>query len=312
MFLEDLPKENIEKVDTKKFEKNSTNILAAMMTPATESTLHDGEAEYLKEIIKDLKISPTALNTYLRCHYKFKLDNLYRIPRAKAPAMCFGTAVHYALEMFYRQLNNGKLQSKEIFLRDFEAALRREIMTETDFKDRILHGKKVLTTYYDKYEKEFTACLFTEKSFGTSLTSQIHLGDIALTGKVDRIEMTNEKEKHVRVVDYKTGKSKTRNEIEGNTKTSDGDYKRQLVFYKLLSELDKSFPYKVQETQIEFVEPDAKGDFHKENFLIADDDVADLKKVIKDSITKIRNLDFARTDDLAKCATCPFKSHCNR
>jgi DNA helicase II / ATP-dependent DNA helicase PcrA len=312
MFLEDLPKENIAKVDTKKFEKNSSNILAAMMTPAAEVTLHDGEAEYLKEIIKDLKIPPTALNTYLRCHYKFKLDNLYRIPRAKAPAMCFGTAVHYALEMFYRELNNGKLESKEIFLKDFEAALQREIMTETDFKDRLAHGKKVLTTYYDKYEKEFATCLFTEKSFGTSLTSQIHLDDIALTGKVDRVDSTNEKEKHVRVIDYKTGKPKTRNEIEGNTKNSDGDYKRQLTFYQLLSELDKSFQYQVKETQIEFVEPDAKGEFHKENFIISDEDVTNLKKEIRESVAQIRDLDFTRTEDLTKCATCPFKSHCNR
>lgn len=312
MFLEDLPKENIEKVDTKKLEKNSANILAALMSPAKEVTLLDGEAEYLREIVKDLKLSPTALNTYLRCHYKFKLDNLYRIPRAKAPAMCFGTAVHYALEQLFRELNNGKLESKEIFLKDFEAALAREIMTDTDFKDRLAHGKKVLTNYYDKYEKEFTACLFTEKSFGTSLTSQIHLDDIALTGKVDRIEVANEKEKHVRVIDYKTGKSKTRNEIEGNTKNSDGDYKRQLTFYQLLAKLDKSFQYEVKETQIDFIEPDAQNNFHRENFIISPEDVTELKKVIKDSVSQIRNLDFARTEDLTKCTTCPFRSHCAR
>ena len=312
MFLEDLPKGNVEKVDTKALEKSSAKILTTLMTPAKEITLHDGEAEYLKEIIKDLKLSPTALNTYLRCHYKFKLDNLYRIPRAKAAPMCFGTAVHYALEQLYRELNNGKLESKEIFLKDFEAALAREIMTETDFKDRLAHGKKVLTAYYDHYEKEFTACLFTEKSFGTSLTSQIHLDDIALTGKVDRIETTNEKEKHVRVIDYKTGKPKTRNEIEGNTKNSDGDYKRQLTFYQLLSELDKSFLYEVKETQIDFIEPDAQNNFHRENFIISDKDVTELKKLIKDSVSQIRDLNFTRTEDLIKCAKCPFKSHCRR
>ena len=327
MFLEYLPKENIAKVDTKKLEKNSANILAALMSPAAEVTLHDGEAEYLKEIVKDLKLSPTALNTYLRCHYKFKLDNLYRIPRAKAPAMCFGTAVHYVLEMFYRELNDGKLETKEIFLKDFECALQRETMTETDFKDRLAHGKKVLTVYYDHYAKDFTPCLFTEKSFGTSLTSQIHLDDIALTGKVDRIEVISPslrgsrhrrgtKQSHtnnyVRVVDYKTGKSKTRNEIEGNTKNSDGDYKRQLTFYQLLAELDKSFQYEVKETQIDFIEPDAQNNFHRENFIISAEDVTNLKKVIKTSVSQIRDLDFTRTEDLTKCATCPFKSHCQR
>ncbi len=312
MFIADLPPENLEKIDTTKFEKTSAKILAVLMSPAPEETLHPGEADYLREIIQDFKLSPTALNTYLRCPYKFKLDNLYRIPRAKAPAMCFGTAVHYALEMFYRELNNGRLESIDTFIKDFSAALRREIMTETDFKDRLAHGKKVLTNYYNKYKEEFTSCLFTEKSFGTSLTSQIHLDDIPLTGKVDRIDLTSKEDKHVGVVDYKTGKPKTRGEIEGATKNSDGDYKRQLTFYHLLADLDKSFQYKVLETELDFIEPDAKGDFHRERFMITPDEVNILKGVIKESMQKIRALDFTRTDDLNKCSTCPFRSHCQR
>ena len=39
------------------------------------------------------------------------------------------------------------------------------------------------------------------------------------------------------MVDYKTGKAKTKGQIEGQTKNSDGEYKRQLVFYKLLFSL---------------------------------------------------------------------------
>lgn len=312
MFLGDLPKENIVEVNTDKFEKNSEKILSDILTPREEKTIHDGESEYLREIIKDFKLSPTALNSYLDCPYRFKLDNLYRIPRTKAPPMCFGTAVHYALENLYREVNNGKLENKETFIKDFESALRREIMTPTDFKDRLSHGKKVLSAYYDKYEKEFSTCLFTEKNFGTSLTSQIYLDDIPLTGKADRVDLTNKEDKHVRFIDYKTGKPKTRNEIEGLTKNSDGDYKRQLIFYHLLADLDKSFQYKVVQTEIDFIEPDAKGEFHRERFNITEDDVSNLKQQIKDTMKNIRNLNFDRTDDLTKCTTCPFNSHCQR
>jgi DNA helicase-2/ATP-dependent DNA helicase PcrA len=312
MLLSELPEENLEEEKTKKFEKDSVKILSSLMSSPEEVVLHDGEAEYLSKIVNELKLSPTALNTYLRCKYKFKLDNLYRIPRAKAPAMCFGTAIHYALENLYLELNNGKLESVEVFLKDFEAALLREVMTPSDFQTRLAHGKKILTNYYNNYSKGFSSCLFTEKGFGTSLTSQIFLDDIPLTGKVDRIDLTNKKQKEVRFVDYKTGKSKTRNEIEGNTKNSDGDYKRQLIFYRLLCDLDKSFPYKVTQTEIDFIEPDSKGDFHKEKFNITDKEVQDLKQTIKNSVKNIRALDFSRTDDLTKCATCPFKSHCQR
>lgn len=309
IFLEDLPKDLIEEVDTSKLEESTVKILESNLTPQTDTVLPN-EDEYLKEILKDFKLSPTALNTYLSCHYKFKLDNLYRIPRSKAPSMCFGTAVHYALENLYKNLNEDKLISKSDFLNSFELALKREILSPNDFKDRLAHGKKVLSSYYEANEKDFQKALFTEKSFGTSLTSQIHLDDIALTGKADRIDLINKKENAVNFVDYKTGKPKSRNEIEGNTQNSNGDYKRQLVFYRLLAELDKSFPYKVEQTEIDFVEPNEKGEFKKERFSITSEEVENLKTLIKDSISSIRSLDFSRTTDMNTCQNCPFFSHC--
>lgn len=310
IFLEDLPKEFIEEVDVTKFEESTASILEKLLTPPQASTLVAGEEEYLQELLKDFKLSPTALNTYLQCHYKFKLDNLYRIPRAKAPSMCFGTAVHYALENLYKNLNEEKLISKEEFLNSFQFALQREILSPVDYKDRLAHGQKILTKYYEVNKEDFEVCLFTEKSFGTSLISQIHLDDIALTGKADRIDLINKSDTAVRFVDYKTGKPKSRNEIEGNTQNSNGDYKRQLVFYRLLAELDKSFPYKVEETEIDFVEPNEKGEFKKEKFSITTEEVEALKTLIKDSVASIRSLDFSRTTDMKICDTCPFFSHC--
>jgi len=310
MFLDDLPKECLEEINTNDFERDSLNILASNMSLPQANTLLKDERVYLAEILKTFKLSPTALNTYLGCHYKFKLDNLYRIPRSKAPAMCFGTAVHYALEQLYLELNNGNLEDKETFISDFINALQRETMSSVDFKGRITHGKKILNQYYDHNQQDFVTSLFTEKSFGTSLTSQVFLDDIPLTGKVDRVDLVNVTEKHVRFVDYKTGKPKTRNEIEGNTKNSNGDYKRQLTFYHLLAELDKSFPYKVVQTELDFIEPDAKGDFHIERFNISEQEVSDLKLLIKNTVKDIRDLKFDRTEDFPKCSSCPFLTHC--
>lgn len=310
IFLTDLPKENLKYLKTTKYEKNSVGTLKKLLTPITNNVLNKDEEEFLQEIIKDYKLSPTGLNSYLECRYKFKLDNLYRIPRFKAAPMCFGTAVHYALEELYKSLNNKTLVSKEEFINDFNTALDRELLTKSDMDNLRHHGQKVLSSYYDKYEKEFTECLFTEKNFGSSLTSQILLDDIPLSGKADRIDITSKADKHVRFVDYKTGKPKSRNEIEGLNKNSDGNYKRQLVFYHLLADLDKSFPYEVVQTEIDFIEPDAKGDYHRERFNITKEEVSDLKKLIKDSFGQIRQLNFERTKDINHCLRCPFNSHC--
>ena len=310
VFLEDLPKENLKKLKTKQYESRAEKILGNLLTTSPLPTILDGEKEFLTEIIKNFKLSPTSLNTYLECPYKFKLDHLYKIPRAKAAPMCFGTAVHFVLEGLYLTLNNtGKLESKEDFLRDFEAALKKEILSEKDFKDRLSHGKKVLSDYYDRYEKEFEPCLFTEKKFGDSLSSQVFLDDIPLSGKADRIDLTNKEDKHVRFVDYKTGKVRTRGEIEGTTQNSDGDYKRQLIFYHLLSELDQSFKYRVVQTELDFIEP-KNGEFKKERFNIQKEEVEELKGVIRDSMKEIRTLNLDRTKDTTPCQRCDFRTHC--
>jgi len=325
MFLEDIPVEFLRKLKTKHYESKAEKILALQITSSPLPTIIDGEIEYLAQLIKDFKLSPTALNTFLECPYKFKLDQLYRIPRAKAAPMCFGTAVHFALEHLYLDLKNNHLESKENFLRDFEAALRKEILSESDFIDRLLHGKKILSEYYDHYEKEFTPCLFTEKKFGDSLSSQVLLDDIPLSGKADRVDLinpvipgralpeagiyTDHSNNEVRFVDYKTGKVRTRGEIEGTTKNSDGDYKRQLIFYHLLAELDKSFPYKVVQTELDFVEP-KNGEFKKERFNIQKEEVDNLKEVIRKTMKEVRSLRFERTAELTPCPRCDFRTHC--
>ncbi len=311
LFLSDLIKETIKKIKTSGLEKRAEKILASLMKAPATPIIHDGEREYLVDLIKNFKLSPTALNTFLKCAYKFKLDNLYKIPRAKAPPMCFGTAVHFALEGLYLGINNGrKLETKNEFIRDFEAALKKEVLTDAEFKSRLEHGREVLSAYYDRYEKEFEPSLFTEKNFGNSLSSAALLGDIPLSGKADRVDETNKGEKHVRFTDYKTGNPKSRNEIEGNTKSSDGDYKRQLVFYTLLAELDKSFKYKVVQSVIDFIEPDKSGVFKREHFNITDEEVEELKNVIKEKVGEIRELKFERTTKYSTCANCEFKDHC--
>lgn len=311
MFIEDLPKETLEKIDVSISEKNAEKILSNLMAIPAETAIVEGEKKYLEELIKDFRLSPTALNKYLECHYKFKLDNLYRIPRITPPPMSFGTAVHFALQYLYIDLeNNGKVESKEDFIRDFEADLRRKVLTEADFKNYLEKGQKVLSAYYDYYHDSFKSALFTEKKFGKSLTSQIVLDDIPLTGKADRIDETNKKEKHVKFIDYKTGKSRTRNDIEGKTQNSDGGYKRQLIFYQLLADLDRSFGYKVVETEMDFIEADSGGKFHREKFIITPDEVTDLKKTIRESMASIRKLDFDRTTNYKPCNRCDFRHHC--
>ncbi len=309
LFLSELPIEHLDEIDVKQDESKISVLLSETLSPPVLPTVVAGEEDYLRPLIADFKLSPTALNNYLECHYKFKLDNLYRIPKAKTPSLCFGTAVHSALENLYRKLGHtGQLETKEDLISDFETALRREVLSSSEFKTRLSHGKKILAAYYDYYRAEFTTALFTEKKFGGSLP--VYLDDIPLSGKADRVDLIDKKSKRVRFTDYKTGKPKTRGVLEKEADGPDGNYKRQLVFYHLLSDLDKSFDFRVEQTQLDFVEPDKGGVFHRERFTITPDQVDALKQTIRQSVKEIRALNFSRTSDATICSRCIFKNHC--
>jgi hypothetical protein len=125
-----------------------------------------------------------------------------------------------------------------------------------------------------------------------------------LNGKIDMI-MPNEKGGFVDVYDFKSGKPKSRNQIEGKVKNGDGNYKRQLVFYKILLDRYKNGFYKMQNGVIEFVEPNERGEHKVEIFNIENDETETLlKRVIEigDEITSLAFWDsFCGKKDCEYC-----------
>jgi len=308
MFISEISSKYIKTITPK--DLKPTQVLQKLLQPLPPAKTTLSEKAFLQTILEHFKLSPTALNTYLTCPYKFKLNNLIRVPRAKESYLSFGTAVHKALEMFHRQfIHDDKHPSKQFLLNQFTQALTREVLTPDEHKTRLKQGKTILSAYYNFYQDDFQKPLFTEKFFGYGW-SKVFLNDISLAGKVDRIDWLDQSDKTVRVIDYKTGKPKTKNQILGKTKDSEGDYYRQLVFYKLLAQLDQNFRPQVIETEIDFVEPQKTGQFKRERFKISPDDLKSLRRTIKKTMKEIRSLNFSRTTDYRHCSRCEYLRHC--
>ncbi|NCT55962.1 ATP-dependent helicase [bacterium] len=314
MFLLELPKEFVTGIDTAKIEtKEFVNTsLKTQLSFVKDHQMQNDEKEYLDEIVKDINLSVTALNTYLECGYKFKLNNLLRTPRAKTIYLSFGTAVHKALEEFYNEyLEEDTLPDSQMLVSSYLKALEKEVLTESEREALIKKGKSVLANYHKHYSKEFKNPEYLERLFGYGF-AKIYVGDTPIVGKVDRIEQLKKEDgqTYVKVIDYKTGKPKSKNEIEGKTKYSDGGYKRQLVFYKLLCDLDKTFKYKAEQFELDFVEPNDTGKYKKEVFIITEEEVKELKEVIIQTMKDIRELKFERTTDYLICGNCDYQRHC--
>ncbi|MDD3648160.1 MAG: PD-(D/E)XK nuclease family protein, partial [Candidatus Dojkabacteria bacterium] len=227
---------------------------------------------------------------------------------AKAVHLAFGTAVHKALELFFKTYKKLHKQPELSFLLDeYEKALKAEVLTEQEFSSILDRGREVLETYFEANNGNFKEPLYTEYSFGFR---KVYLNDIPLSGKIDRIDWVDKDKKEVKVVDYKTGTPKSRGEIEGKTKYSDGDLIRQLNFYKLLSELDRNFNFDVVKGEFDFLESKPGKKAKKEEFEYKDEDIENLKTLVRETMSQIRDLKFDRTQEYRHCENCDYKSHC--
>jgi DNA helicase-2/ATP-dependent DNA helicase PcrA len=315
IFLTELAEQELEKSEID-LSKDVEAYLTALLTAPVRTTISVQEKDFFTYLLKDFSLSVTALNNYLRDPQSFVINNLLKLPAAKEVSMCFGTAVHSALERFYRfYQQQNQYPSLDSFLADFAQALDQEILSASDFQDRLTYGQEVLTKYYQFITQEKPQVLGVERSFGNK-GHRIVLGDNFLTGKIDRIDWLDQKQGLVKVIDYKTGRSKSLNHILVKTTTAAkdlsereaelpatirGSYQRQLVFYKLLMQLDRQLSPKIEvaEAAFNFVEPTEKGGdkFVSRSLVISDEAIIDLKQLIKEVMAEIRSLKFLENID---------------
>jgi DNA helicase-2/ATP-dependent DNA helicase PcrA len=251
------------------------------------------DKEFLNALFEAQGISVTALNNYLECPWAYFYRNMVRIPEAPNKNLSFGNAVHAALKSWFDEYDAGKNLGADYLVRRFEEALAHEPITESEYEEALAKGRKALPAFYEAYHLDWTRNAMNEvRVAGVAIAD-----GTPINGKLDRIEFLNsakdaltKDDAAVTVIDYKTGKPKTRNDIEGNTQSSDGNYKRQLVFYKLL--LDKEGKYAMNEGVIQFIEQDDRGNPHRESFDITHGEVAVLEKQVADVAKEIRDLAF--------------------
>lgn len=308
-----LPSLFIEKIESELKEytvqsikaEDQTKLLARLLELAPEKIHTDTERDWLMRIVADFHLSVSALNTYLRSPEEFLTDVLLKVPKAREAYQAFGTATHFALEQLYKYVQvNHKLPEVAFLLSAFEKALKKEVLSVEEFEMRLAYGKKFLTEYFEHSADGECQPLFVEKMFGYGWSTTM-LGDIPLNGRIDRIDWTDQDLKTVKVIDYKTGRARTLNDIEGKVGTDKyserelalpenirGPLKRQLLFYKLLTELDQSFPATVTEGEFDFVEPDRDGKFTQRQVSLSDNDLTDLKQLIVEVMGEIRSLKF--------------------
>ncbi len=208
-----------------------------------------------------------------------------RLPKSKSSALSFGTSVHGALAYLN---STSKLPSLDELLVIFDKNLARELLTPVDLATLSKRGHEALTAYYQHYKNELGGKCLVEHDFKPYLAN---IDSIPITGKIDKIEILSGT--NVNVVDFKTGNPDNKyKELK-----PDGDYFRQLVFYKILADHSLGFGYSVVSGTIDFVETKANGSFARHSFKITSEAIIDMETVIKDVYSKITSFKFSPSAD---------------
>lgn len=265
--------------------------------------------EFVKSTFSERGISATAVNNYLTCPWKWFYQNFFYTQFLPSVQQMKGTAVHNALEIFFNERNKNEHISFSFLYNAFEKQIQ-DLDIDIKIAERIMKETgNALEGWYNTRNQTWE-----RKSKNEVLVKGVLLeNSIKLTGKFDKLECLDDTCYEVRVIDYKTGKPKSRNEIEGKTKSAQkmpgtGGYKRQLVFYKLLLQSYENGKYTMKEGVIDFIEPTTSGKYKQEAFDIHNADVEELKDQIRTIAKEIQTLSFWDTRcENSKCSACALR-----
>jgi DNA helicase-2/ATP-dependent DNA helicase PcrA len=278
--------------------------------------------EFVDELLVKYSLSVTHLNNYLKCPTLFYFNNIVRVPAPLSASMTFGSAVHHALEMLFKNMNahvDKQFGTAENLYNDFRWYMLKheDSFTEMAFKRRLEYGQEILPKYYNRYINEWNKITSVERSY-----RNIVIENVPMNGKLDKLEFDGNV---VNVVDYKTGQyenakkkfnrpdsEKVQLAIELGKEVAfedefGGDYWRQAVFYKILMDYDQTKNWEMRTAEFDFIEPDKKsGEFVKQKVALTSEDVGVVKQQIIKTYNSIKAKQFSNGCQKDECVWCGF------
>jgi len=243
--------------------------------------------------------SATSLNNFIKNPWNYFFRNVVRLPEVQTPSLLFGTAMHAVLESAVKtHVATGTPPTFSEARTVLETALGQLPLHPVEFTELFKKGQEALAAYLPHMAATLPTTASVEVGVRTVLTiNHPDLKEIPLTGKLDRIDR-GEDGRALRVVDYKTGRAKSRKEICGETAKADAGYRRQLTFYALLLTHQTDERNLTTEGTLSFIEPDSKGQIREESFTTTAEEIRALEALISEAVATILQGEFFYDTDL--------------
>jgi ATP-dependent exoDNAse (exonuclease V) beta subunit len=324
-FIDELDKEHVVAVALPRVGAEKlyeTSDLKNRMTDGIEASAENSEKNIIDEKILDITkqtltkkgLSVTALNHFIECPNKFIYQSILKMPQAPSVAAEKGTAMHEALAKVWTTVSSlttpvqnaeeiEKImdESVEGFFKKSLLSVKEKDTAKNELIENMPDVAKALVPHFAL--KDEKSAIFTETWVETSIKESGI--DIPLHGKLDAILDDGHE---VKVFDYKTKLAMSENAIKGETKNSDGNYFRQLVFYKILVGDDRRWKNRRVTPALVFVSPDTKGRCPTIALPITDQDEKDVKDHIHALVDSVWTAKITRSfcDD-PKCEWCGLR-----
>lgn len=297
-FLDELLPETVSHIDIPAVHERAIQKNADMQLSRIETQL----SRYAERVLEERGLSVTALNHFLTCPSLFLYKSILRLPEAPQASSEKGNAMHAALSAVWKleKRTEGtiektlELEIKKYFEQKSSLPLFEKEMVRKELLDAIPEVVASLKDHFMQSGESLTEAWFERDVQGVSLH-----------GRLDLVIL---KEKEALVFDYKTRSAMSENEIRGATKNSNGDYFRQLVFYKVVLTGNQKLSGKYIKPSLVFVKPDAKGRCHIVTLEITSEDEQKLMQEIQLLVESVKSGALVKaTCDDPQCAWCAMK-----
>lgn len=305
-FISELGTKNVHEISLSRADTPSIHIEQGAM----KKELRLRFIHATKQRLLESGLSVTALNHFLECPSKFIYQSVLKLPQAPSIPAEKGTAMHEAISNVWKSKDRSAKEIESILIKsltDFfdssvlslreKAEVLKELTENAPIVARALESHFTLSGRI--FTEHWVEGVFKEKFENTDVSIPIH-------GKLDAIV---DQDREVLVFDYKTRQALSVGAIRGETKNSNGEYFRQLVFYHLLLSMDAKFRNKKISPALVFVSPDDKDRCPIVSLPITEVDVTKLKGEIKslvDSVWSGEIVDARCADE--ECEWCGIKA----
>jgi len=277
---------DIPKIESEKIKPEPLQIIAKFNKPETiqlPPTFYSGGI---------LKLSPYQIDDYLSCPKKFYYIHVLKIPILEYHPVIYGSAIHKAIEEYFKSKTEGKKFSQQELIEAFQQAWRSEgFITRAHEERRFEAGKKALLDFYQKQEKEKKFPVEVEKKFLVNLPEL----DLKISGRFDALY---QEKNFVEIRDFKTSEVREKDQADKRAKESN-----QLSLYALAYfNLEGRLPDKLS---LYFVENGLLGESQRSL-----EDLEKLEEKIKQVVEGIKENNFAADPDYRQCELCAYTNIC--